>query len=247
MLKKVFVGGVAVCLLVYSVIYFANPAHAETLQSNNFQFSETVLGSGGLVQSNSANYQGSAVIGDLSVGTSSSSNFQLATGHTTTNDPNLSVSVNGTINFSPFSSATTATATATFTVLNYTTYGYIVQIVGNTPSNGSTAISPMDPAGPTFPGASVAGTSQFGINLVANTSPVSVGTNPDNGQFGFGTVAGNYGTPNEYRYVSGETIAQATRNSGVTTYTITYLVNVPALTPGGIYTSNQTLIVTGTY
>lgn len=222
-------------------------AFAEPSQSTNFKFNESAIGSGGLIQSNSANYQGRDSIGDIGVGPAASSNFQIAAGSTTTNDPALSVAVNGTINFNAFSAATATTATTTFTVLNYTTYGYIVQILGNAPSNGSTTIEAMDPSGPSFPGASVAGTSQFGINLVANTLPVSIGANPDNGQFGFGTVAGNYGTSNSYRYVSGETIAQATRNSGTTTYTITYLVNVPALTPGGIYTSDQTLVVTGTY
>lgn len=96
-------------------------------------------------------------------------------------------------------------------------------------------------------GPSVVGTSQFGINLVANTLPISIGANPDNGSFGFGLASTNYNTPNQYRYISGETIAQAPKSSGVTVYTITYLVNVPALTPGGQYISDQTLIVTGTY
>lgn len=217
-------------------------ASAAPSQSTNYKFNESAIGSGGLIQSSSANYQGRDSIGDIGVGPAASSNFRIAAGSTTTNDPALSVAVNGTINFNAFSAATATTATTTFTVLNYTTYGYIVQIIGNAPSNGSTTIAPMATTGP-----SVAGTSQFGINLVANTSPVSVGANPNNGQFGYGTVAGNYATSNSYRYVSGETIAQATRNSGTTTYTITYLVNVPALTPGGIYSSAQTLIVTGTY
>lgn len=228
---------------------FISPSslHALPSESANYKFNESTIGSGGLIQSSSTNFQGRDSLGDISVGNAASSNYQIDSGSTTTDDPALSVSVNGTINFNDFSSATATTATTTFTVLNYTTYGYIVQIVGNAPSSGATTINAMDPAGPTFPGASVAGTSQFGINLVANTSPISVGANPDNGQFGFGTVAGNYGTPNSYRYVSGETIAQASKNSGVTTYTITYLVNVDALTPGGQYSSNQTIIVTGTY
>lgn len=247
-MSKRLKSGVAAFLVVScSVVCGTSPLYAAPSQSSNYKFNESAIGSGGLIQSSSASYQGRDSVGDIGVGSASSANYQIAAGSTTTNDPALSVAVNGTINFNAFSSATATTATTTFTVLNYTTYGYIVQIIGNAPSNGSTTINAMDPAGPTFPGASVAGTSQFGINLVANTSPVSVGANPNNGQFGFGTVAGNYGTSNSYRYVSGETIAQATRNSGTTTYTITYMVNVPALTPGGIYSSDQTLIVTGTY
>jgi hypothetical protein len=91
------------------------------------------------------------------------------------------------------------------------------------------------------------GVEQFGVNLVANTLPVSVGANPNNGQFGFGEAATNYNTSNSYRYVSGEAIAKAPKSSGLTTYTLSYLVNVDSLTPGGQYTSNQTLVVTGTY
>lgn len=243
MLKRVFAGGVAVCLFAYSFILFTLPASAETLQSNNFKFSETALGSGGLVQSNSANYKGSDTIGDLSVGNSNSSNYQLATGNTTTNDPNLSFAItSGGINFGNFSATTPTVTTVTFTVQNYTSYGYVVTILGDAPTNGTAGLTTLSSNS-----ASIAGTSQFGINLVANTTPSSIGANPDNGSFGFGAAATNYSTPNSYRYVSGETIAQAPKSSGVTTYTISYLVNVPALTPGGIYTSNQTLIVTGTY
>lgn len=243
MLKRVFAGGIAVCMFAYSIILWATPASADTLQSNNFKFSETALGSGGLVQSNSANYRGSDTIGDLSVGNANSSNFQVNNGHTTTNDPNLSFAItSGSINFGTFSATAPTVTTATFSVQNYTSYGYVVTILGGTPTNGATSITAL-----ASNAASIAGTSQFGINLVANTSPSSVGANPDNGSFGFGAVATNYSTPNSYRYVSGETIAQAPKSSGVTNYTISYLVNVPPLTPGGVYTSNQTLIVTGTY
>jgi hypothetical protein len=91
------------------------------------------------------------------------------------------------------------------------------------------------------------GTEQFGMNLVANTSPSSVGSNPVYDVFGVGSVAGNYSTPNQFRYVSGETVATATQSSGKTTYTITYLANVESLTPGGQYHADHTLIVTGTY
>jgi hypothetical protein len=91
------------------------------------------------------------------------------------------------------------------------------------------------------------GIEQFGINLVANTLPISFGANPDNGQFGFGSVASGYNTPNNFRYVNGETIASASKDSGITNYTISYIVNVAPLTAGGTYTANQALVVTGTY
>lgn len=241
--KRVVIWASALLIVVGCATAATQRVSAETLSSSNFKFTDTALGSGGLINSASANYKGLDTIGDLSVGTTASTNFQIATGHTTTNDPNLSFIVNGgAINFPAFSAATAATTTVTFSVLNYTSYGYVVQLAGSPPTNGATTITPL-----ATNASSTTGTSQFGVNLVANTLPISVGANPNNGGFGFGLASTNYNTPNSYRYVSGETVAQAPKSSGVTTYTMTYLVNVPALTPGGQYTTDQTLIVTGTY
>lgn len=230
------------CLVVACAIYPSAIAQAE-LQSSNYRFDESTVGAGGLIQSSSANYQANSATSDLSVGTTASGNYQLETGSVTTKDPVLSFAVNnGGINFGSFTPSGGTVTTATFSVSNYTSYGYVVQIVGSPPTNGSHTITAL----PTQTG-SLAGIEQFGINLVANTLPASVGANPNNGQFGFGTTSANYGTSNQYRYVSGETIASAPKSSGVTDYTISYLVNVTSLTPGGNYTSNQTIIVTGTY
>lgn len=217
--------------------------YAQSLQSPNFRFDESVLGGGGLIQSNSANYQAGESVGEAAAGNSSSANFQIDAGNKTTNDPALSFSVNnGNANFGNFSSGGAATATSTFSVSNYTSYGYVVQIIGNPPSNGSHTLPGLAIGTP-----SNSGVEQFGINLVANTLPGSLGTNPDQGQFGFGTATANYGTPNYYRYVSGESIAAAPKSSGITNYTISYIVNVGSLTQGGDYTANQVIICTGTY
>ncbi|MBC7459713.1 hypothetical protein H7200_03315 [Candidatus Saccharibacteria bacterium] len=216
---------------------FADP------QSNNFRLSESSIGSGSQVQSTSTNFRASEAIGDITTGNSKSTSFQVNSGSKTPSDPNLAVAItSGSINFPNFSAATASVVTATFSVLNYTSYGYVVQIAGTAPSNGSKTIPGMITTGP-----SQIGVEQFGINLVANTSPLSVGQNPNNNQYGFGSASPNYGTPNSFRFVSGETIALASKSSGITDYTISYLVNVAGLTPGGKYTTDQTLIITGTY
>lgn len=218
-------------------------AHAETIKSNNYKFDESSLGTSGTLNSGSANYGARETTGDIGVGNSASGNYQINAGSNTTHAPTLAFSVNSSgANLGKFSASTPATATATFSVLNYTSYGYVVQISGPPPSNAGHTIKPMDIIGP-----SQTGVEQFGMNLVANTNPTSVGANPDNGQFGFGSVAANYNTPNNYYYSDSDIIARASKDSGVTNYTITYLVNVAGLTPGGVYTTNQTLIVTGTY
>lgn len=224
------------------VICMAPITHAQSTQSPNYRFDESTIGQGGLINSSSANYQGTSSAGDLGVGESGSNNFNFQGGSQTTNDPSLAVEVNGTAALSDFSSTIPSTGTSTFTVSNYTSYGYVVNILGTPPTNNGHTIAAI-----TAPWTSSPGFEQFGINLVANTAPTSFGANPVQGHFAFGTAATNYNTANQYRYVSGETIASAPKSSGVTTYTISYLVNVGALTPGGKYESNQTLIVTGTY
>lgn len=225
-------------------LFFVTPvAYAETLQSTNYKLDESSIGTSSPLGQSSSNFNLSSGVGDIGVGNASSSNFQINAGSKTNADPVLAFSVTSTAaNFGVFSPTLASTSTATFSVLDYTSYGYTVQIVGKAPSNGAHTIAALNTAA-----SSQTGTEQFGINLVANTSPTSVGANPDNGSFGFGSVSANYNTPNSYRYVSGDTIARADKSSGVTNYTLTYLVNVAGLTPGGQYKSNQTLIVLGSY
>jgi hypothetical protein len=243
MLLRVMGWGALFVILTYSFVVHVPSVVAQSLKSSNFRFDETAVGAGGLNQSNSTNYQSSNSTGDLSVGNTASGNYQIDTGSQTTNDPTLSFALNNAdINFGSFTASNASVTTANFSVSNYTSYGYVVQIAGTAPSNGTHTLDAM-----TIKGPSQAGIEQFGVNLVANTLPTSVGANPNNGQFGFGVAAPAYATSNEYRYVSGETIAFAPKSSGVTTYTLSYLINVASLTPGGQYKSNQTLIVTGTY
>ena len=226
-----------------TTVWVAGLAGAQTLKSTNYQFVEPSLGGSGLLDTQSANFQAASSSGVLGVGNLASSTFQFNAGRLTTGDPALTFAVNNTnVDFGAFSAGTTAVATSTFEVINYTSYGYIVQILGTEPQNGSHSIDAMTAAEP-----SQVGIEQFGINLVANTSPVSLGANPDHGQFGFGSATANYGTPNNYRYVSGETIASAPESSGKTIYTISYIVNVSSLTPGGKYVGRQTVVCTGTY
>jgi hypothetical protein len=235
-------------LVVGCVLLCSNYVSAETLQSNNYRFDESTLGAGGLNQSTSNSYAGSGAYGDIGVGESASNNYQIRVGTPTTPDPTLTIELLSTnANFGVLSPTSAATATASFSVINYTSYGYAVQLTGSAPTNGAHSISAMGTTAVSQPGIE-----QFGVNLVANTSPVSFGANPDNGQFGYGQVgtgAGDttYSTPNQFHYASGDIIASAPKSSGKTIYTLSYLLNVAGITPGGQYASNQTIIVTGTY
>ena len=226
------------------VLFVAVPlVQAETLQSGNYKLEESSVGTSGPLNATSNNYGVTDATGDIGIGNSQSSNYQVNAGSKTTGDPALSFSVNSSgSNFGTLTATSARTATATFSVINYTTYGYVVQVFGPTPTNDAHSIPAMSTLGSSIPGSE-----QFGINLVANTSPSSFGSNPDNGQFGYGSVSANYANANQFYYQDGDIIAQATKDSGLTNYTISYLVNVASLTPGGTYAAPQTLVVTGTY
>lgn len=221
-------------------------AAAQSSSSPNYQVDESFIGNGGAVDSSSANYSANESVGDTAVGEGSSTNFQTQSGTQSTNEPRLIFTVGtSTINFGALSTSATATATSTFSVLNYTSYGYVVQTLGTPPSSGAHSLAAMSSTGP-----SITGTEQYGINLVANTAPTTFGANPSqvpSGTFSSGAVASGYNTANNFRYVNGETIASAAASSGQTDYTIAYIINASTSTPGGSYTGSQSLICTGTY
>lgn len=213
------------------------------LESTNYRIDESAISTGNLLQSSSANYKALDGINDLAIGNSASSNYQVNAGTKTDPYPWLSVRIlSANASFGVLSPTTTATATASFSVINYTSYGYVVQVEGSTPKNGAHSLPAMTTE------ASQNGIEQFGMNLVANTQPTNpLGANPDNGQFGYGTVEADYATTNTFHYSDGSIIASAPKSSGITTYTISYIMNVQPLTPGGKYQTSQSLVITGTY
>ena len=212
--------------------------------SPHYQLIETSLGGTGLVNSASTNYQAQQSGAVIGVGTSTGTSYQVEAGHLTTGAPALSFGIIGASpSFGTFSPTATATATSQFEVIDYTSYGYAVLIYGNPPSNGEgTTIAPL--SSNALP---QTGVDQFGMNLVANSVPTAFGANPNYGQFGFGTVEPNYDTANSFRFDSGDEIAYSSKSSGETVYTISYIVDVANLTPGGVYVSTQNLLCVATY
>ncbi len=226
----------------FMVIGFAG---ANASSSPNYQLIETQLGGNGSIGAQSSSYQAQESGAVIGIGTSAGTTYQVQAGHETTPDPALSFAIlSPNPSFGTFSPTSTATATSEFEVSDYTSYGYEVQISGTPPTgaNGHQIKALSSNSAP------VVGSEQFGLNLVANTNPITFGANPNFGQFGSsGFVATNYNTPNSYRFNSGEEIAYGTKSSGLTEYTISYIVNVTDITPGGQYTSIQNITCTATY
>ncbi|HET8709445.1 MAG TPA: hypothetical protein VFL85_04150 [Candidatus Saccharimonadales bacterium] len=239
-------------VLVTAGLPMAVASAEKPLASAHYKFEESDLGGGGLVSASSPHYQSVLSAGDTAVGHSASGNYQTEAGSQTTKDPALTVIIdNYGAGFGSFSPAAPAHATASFSVSNYTSYGYSVILMGEPPSFGGHTIAPM--GADTGPEASQTGIDQFGINLVKNTgfcgAGCDVGADPDYGQFGAATAkpTANYNTPNKFRYVSGESIVTSPKSSGLVKYTISYIVNVGNLTPSGEYKSSQSIVVVGTF
>ncbi|HXH26351.1 MAG TPA: hypothetical protein VNG90_00485 [Candidatus Acidoferrum sp.] len=215
--------------------------------SNNYQIQEDFVGGGGGINGTSPSFQAADTLGGgAAVGDSNATHQRTQTGATTTSDPALTFLVStSSVSLGSLNTSLTRTGTASFSVLNYTSYGYTVSVLGSPPNNGVHTLT-----GLSSPTASSIGTEQFGINLVANSLPSTFGADPSqvpSSSFSFGAAAAGYNSANSYKYVSGNTIASAVKSSGQTTYTISYIANIANSTPGGSYSGNETLVVVGTY
>lgn len=242
-------GSVVNCLWVVVGLTIAfvavSPAMAQPTSSPNFEINEDFIGGTGSPESSSDNYSARDAGAGAIAGESEGGSYQVDSGSVTPDEPTLSFYVSSpNVNLGSLSTSLTSTGTATFSALNYTSYGYVVQVVGDPPDNGQHILTGMN-----TPAASAGGTEQFGINLVANSSP-SVGANPNqfpNNSFSFGAAASDYASSDNFKYVPGDVIAQANESSGRTDYTISFVANVSNNTPGGSYSGSQTLVLVGTY
>jgi len=239
-------------LLFFSVpMLFTGLVKATTTSCGSINcVTESSVSPGGVVNACSTNYCLNASLGDTGIGNSSSANYQAYGGYTTTADPYIElVTPNSVTNVGVLSSSSTASTTAQFSVRAYLASGYTVINGSPAPSAVSNGITHYLTT-PSTPTASTIGTEQFGINLVANTSPSTIGSNPQqlpSSTYSYGTAATGYNTSNLYKYVQGDIIAQSASSSGYTTYTVTYIFNISNTTQSGFYNFSHTLIATGYY
>jgi hypothetical protein len=143
------------------------------------------------------------------------------------------------INFGNVSSTRTSSASSQFVVATNAQNGYQVQVTGTTLTSGNNVINTS-----AFPDVSRPGTSQFGMNLRANTDPV-VGADPSGP--GTGVPLAPYDTANKFLFRSGDAIADATTTNDYRKYTVSYIVNVALDQPVGVYASTLTYVATGNF
>ena len=172
---------------------------------------------------------------------------------TTAGVPDCSTATSGAVSFNQlFSPTDTATATSQMAASTNAGSGYTVTVNGATLTSGSNTISPMNSST-----TGIRGTSQFGLNLKANTTATSnpaVGTEvapAANGTNYKGQAITNYNTVDNFKFTTGDSVANSANGgaggSDAQIFTVSYIVNVPGSQPAGTYTTTLTYICTPTF
>lgn len=167
--------------------------------------------------------------------------------------PDCTTATPGNIAFDRlFSPNDTAIASSEMAASTNAQYGYVITVNGVTLTSGSNTITAMATRAP-----STRGTGQFGLNLKANTAAVStpaVGaeiTQASNGSDYKGRPSTGYDTVNEFKFTSGDTVADSAQGGAGPTngqiYTASYIVNVPGNQLPGTYVTTLTYICTPTF
>lgn len=143
-----------------------------------------------------------------------------------------------TVNLGTLSVATPSTGTHKIDASTNSSSGYAITYTGTTLTAGVSTIPAINPAA----GSSI-NTSQFGFNLVANTSP-SVGANISGP--GVATISAGYNTANSFKFNSADQVASVASPSSNNTFTISWLANTSGTQAPGSYTTTITFICTAT-
>ncbi len=243
--------GVVVLALVFAIPAVVNAVCSPDAQScsPSYQVNETFFGSGGDLNDCSGSYCAKTSVGELGVGNSKGTLYQSQAGFNTDRTPYLEFKItSASTDLGVLSTSSAKYTNATFSVKTYLAGGYILQTVSNPPTGSGPLFHQLAPM--TTADISRPGTEQFGMNLVANTSPATFGQAPQqipDSTFSFGTFASGYGTANSYKYNKGDTIAQSTKSTGETDFTASYIFNISNVTPASTYNFNQILVATSTF
>jgi hypothetical protein len=233
---------------------------AQTSSSPNYQTNEYMFGTGGELDTTSANYRAQSSVGALGVGSSASANYDAEAGFLTPADPFLEMVVTeqtvdlGNLSDTAYSSgaAQGGGCSCSFNVRTYLTSAYVVLTVSDPPTSENGDI--LDAKTVLGAPSSDPSVEEFGINLVDNANP-NIGANsvniPDN-TFADGTVETGYNTPDQFKYNVGDIVAKSPATAGnqavgQTNFTISYIAKRKTLSDAGVYTMNHVLVVVATY
>jgi len=239
---------IIISVFIFQIISKQQIVFADTSSSTNYQVKESSFNSGSSINSNSTNYNARVSFGDLAVGTADSANYNVRPGFINPSQEYLELVVqSSSVDLGTLSSTGTGSGTGIFYVRSYINGNYVVISRGQTLTSGPDSIAALSSQT-----ASTTGTAQFGINLVANTTP-SVGSDPSpdpNSTFANGIAATGYDTADQFKFVDNETVARSGSSGpawGRTNFTISYIANISGITPAGTYTTEHDLILSDTF
>lgn len=241
--RRVWTFAIPALLAVSILVGGAGTVFANTSTSPSYQMTESQFNSGASTQSCSGQYCATVTIGDATEGGDMRSNTATFDDNPMS-EPMLEMIIEpGQSNLGTLTTETTASKTSLVKVRSYLT-GYQVLLIGDAPKYNGRALSTSS-----TPVASNPGTEQFGVNVVANTSP-GVGANPiqiPGDGILFGEASDLYKTPNMFKYTNGDVIAQSINDSGQTHYTVSMIMNISNTTPAGKYTGDFMTVLMPVY
>lgn len=248
--------------VVLGLFFSANTIYAQQASSPNYQLNEAFFGTGGDVDSASTNYRSRQSAGALGVGDTSSASYRAVLGNISPDQPYLEMVVTGNaIDLGELSSTTTSygspvggTCGCSFYVRTYLSTSYVVVNASSNPPTTSQGYSLAPKSTQGAPSASPS-VEEFGMNLVANTSPGTFGANPVNAPdntFADGMIVSGYDTPNQFKFGAGDIMAMSPQTSGnqahgETDYTISYIAKKKNTTAAGDYVLNHEIVVIATF
>lgn len=217
------------------------------MESDNYIIYGDVFSSGGNEISTSDNFGIQDTIGEGLVlsSTSTSDNFGIKAGFREMYaDTFVTLSLgSASLDLGALSPSETKFASHTMVVETDASNGFTVILSGN-PLTLSGGITEIDGIGATAQ-PSAAGTKQFGINLVSNTSP-AVGANPT-GSAPIGSAANQYNESDKFAFLSNSAVATSSTAVNSTIFTVSYIANISSDTPNGNYVSTLTYEATVNY
>lgn len=230
-------GGITVSYTLGNII---NPSSANT---SFYVRITTYTGTDGATGPVDAGTVGGAVVDGVVVNGITPESLIFCVGTSGTDCTNIT---GNTVNLGVFSPLSATSGSSVMSASTNAAGGYVITVSGNTLQNGASSITAMgtqslNSAGT---GTSQTGTNQFGLNLVANTAPAGGAAVSGTG---IGAPYGGYGTANNFRFFSGDTVASAAGPSKSNTYTAAYVVNIAGDLAAGTYTTTLTYTCTATF
>ncbi len=152
---------------------------------------------------------------------------------------NCSIVQGSLLELGELSASAARSGTSQFAVATNDPAGYTTSVIGTTLTSGNNVIPAAAAPQPSSPG-----NGQFGINLRNNTAP-DVGEEPTG--LGSGTISADYGTVDQYKFVSGDQLVASADPTEFNTFTVSYIANVAASQAPGAYAATMTYIATAAF